>query len=663
MPLQQTSGNVTSDAYGGGVAVVPNYIEDVFGTFLYTGNSSTQTITNGIDLAGKGGLVWIKGRSGSFGSGYHLLQDSVRGFGNSTALSSNATDAQYSSSGIIQSATSTGFTMGSSGLCNASSTDYVSWTFRKQPKFFDVVTYTGDGNQKAIAHNLGSAPGFIIAKATNATGDWAVWHRSTTFKQGYLNTTADFTSAVSNFPTNAGTSTTFTVNGPPSGGILSDVGVTYVAYLFAHNAGGFGLTGTDNVISCGSMTVDGSGNATANLGYEPQFVLYKMTSAADDWRMFDTMRGLTASNGSNTNPYAVLKPNTADAEGNFTGQWQITSTGLQLTQPGNAGQTYIYIAIRRGPMKVPTLGTSVFAPATRTGTGATATITSSTYPVDMTWIRQTNNGTGYSFMDFDRLRGPLKLLYTNNDQSQNNSSYTVTGFDVQNGYYLGDDAFGYGTNVSGQPIVYYNFKRAPSFFDEVCYTGTGSATTFSHNLSAVPELMIVKSRSRNPSAWAVYANNDNTDYLVLNTTAATADDNTYWNDTSPTSSVFSVGTDNAVNASASTYVAYLFATCAGVSKVGSYTGNGTTQTINCGFTAGARFVLIKRTDSTGDWYVYDTARGMTVLTDPYLLLNSTAAESATLGSVTTVTTGFAVNASILAAINTNAASYVFLAIS
>ncbi len=73
-------------------------------------------------------------------------------------------------------------------------------------------------------------------------------------------------------------------------------------------------------------------------------------------------------------------------------------------------------------------------------------------------------------------------------------------------------------------------------------------------------------------------------------------------------------------------------------------------------------MLIKRTDSTGDWYTYDTARGMTALTDPYLLLNSTAAEVATLGSVTTVSTGFALNAAITAAINTNAASYIFLAI-
>ena len=118
----------------------------------------------------------------------------------------------------------------------------------------------------------------------------------------------------------------------------------------------------------------------------------------------------------------------------------------------------------------------------------------------------------------------------------------------------------------------------------------------------------------------------------------------------------------AYTVSAAPYIAYLFATCAGVSKVGSYTGNGSSQTINCGFAGGARFVLIKRTDNTGDWYVYDTARGMTTLTDPYLFLNSTAAEAATLGSVTTVTTGFKVDASILAAVNTNGASYTYLAI-
>jgi hypothetical protein len=206
------------------------------------------------------------------------------------------------------------------------------------------------------------------------------------------------------------------------------------------------------------------------------------------------------------------------------------------------------------------------------------------------------------------------------------------------------------------------FKRAPGFFDEVCYTGTGANTTQTHNLGVVPELIIVKRRDTT-GAWDSYSSAlANTEYIVLNTTAAKATGATRWNSTTPTSSVFSIGTSTTTNASGGTYIAYLFATCVGVSKVGTYTGNGTTQTIDCGITAGARFVLIKRTDSTGDWYVYDTARGMTVLTDPYLLLNSTAAEVATLGSVTTVATGFALNSTILAAINVNAGTYLFLAI-
>jgi hypothetical protein len=93
----------------------------------------------------------------------------------------------------------------------------------------------------------------------------------------------------------------------------------------------------------------------------------------------------------------------------------------------------------------------------------------------------------------------------------------------------------------------------------------------------------------------------------------------------PTSSSFSVQGGSVLKQSG-TYIAYLFATCPGVSKVGSYTGTGTTLNIDCGFAAGARFVLIKRTDSTGDWYVWDTARGIVSGNDPYLLLNSTAAE-------------------------------------
>jgi hypothetical protein len=199
-------------------------------------------------------------------------------------------------------------------------------------------------------------------------------------------------------------------------------------------------------------------------------------------------------------------------------------------------------------------------------------------------------------------------------------------------------------------------------FDIVCYAGTGVARTVTHNLGVAPEMMIVKNRSIS-SVWRVYsANLGATQTLQLNLTDAAASSTPIWNDTAPTSSVFTVGTAGGVNGSGYNIVAYLFATCAGVSKVGSYTGNGTTQTINCSFTTGARFVLIKRTDSAGDWYVYDTARGMTVLTDPYYWLNDSVAEVATLGSVTTVATGFALNSAILADINVSAGTYIFLAI-
>jgi hypothetical protein len=123
---------------------------------------------------------------------------------------------------------------------------------------------------------------------------------------------------------------------------------------------------------------------------------------------------------------------------------------------------------------------------------------------------------------------------------------------------------------------------------------------------------------------------------------------------------FSIGTATEVNTSAATYVAYLFATCPGVSKVGSYSGTGATQTIDCGFTGGARFVLIKRTDSTGGWYVWDTARGMVAGTDPSLLLNSIAAE-VNANSVYTTGVGFQI-VSTAAGINASGGTYIFLAV-
>ncbi len=653
MPLQQTSGNLTTDAFGGGAASVPNYIEDVFSTWLYTGNTSTQAISNGINLAGKGGLVWIKDRTSAYNN---VLVDSARGKTSTyyDILFSNLTNASNTAPSYgVSSFDASGFTLSGpiQTLTNASPDNYASWTFRKQPKFFDIVTYTGDGNSsQAISHNLGSVPGCIISKCTSDVANWRVYHVSTgATNVQFLNTTAATAADVNAWNNTAPTSTQFTVGADSNGS-----GRTYVAYLFAHNAGGFGLTGTDNVISCGSYTVGATPPATITLGYEPQFVMVKAVSGSfptGPWYMVDSMRGFVNNDG--TQNSTLLQANSSAVESaNALGVWP-TATGFQASIAPST--TFIYIAIRRGPMKVPTDATTIFSP------NATAsqpvTIATPTAP-DMALTRILGSAnSNWNSAVASRLTGDGYNLITSSTGAEitnNQGSFYFTS---------GQSFIG---NISAASMAYYVFKRAPGFFDEVCYTGTGAATTVTHNLAAVPELMIVKSRSNGTAGyeWAVYSSGLTSAayYLLLNTTAAQNSGTAQWNSTVPTSSVFSVGTSSRTNGSGITYVAYLFASCPGVSKVGTYTGNGTTQTINCGFAGGARFVLIKRTDSTGDWYVYDTARGMTTLTDPYLLLNTTAAESATLGSVTTVTTGFAVNASILAAINTNGASYIYLSI-
>ena len=208
------------------------------------------------------------------------------------------------------------------------------------------------------------------------------------------------------------------------------------------------------------------------------------------------------------------------------------------------------------------------------------------------------------------------------------------------------------------------FRRAPGFFDVVCYTGTGSNTTQTHNLGISPQLVIVKARSDAGTNWLVFPSTTSFgNALYLNTTTAFIGSGPV-SALSSTTVTFNYHGNPSYSAStsATTYVAYLFATCAGVSKVGTYTGNGSSQTIACGFAAGSRFVMIKRTDSTGDWYVWDSARGIVAGNDPHLSLNDTAAEVTTDDSVDTDNSGFIVNQLAATNVNVTSATYIFLAI-
>ena len=643
---------------GGGI---PNYIEEVFSTYLYDGTGATQTITNNIDLSTKGGLVWIKNRATTSGFTFnHFLFDTTRGALN--RLITNNTDSSQGTTGTLTSFNTNGFSLGADSGGNVNygtgTNTYASWTFREQPKFFDVVTYTGDGtSSQTINHNLGASPGCIITKRTDSTGNWTTWHRSfaDTKTYIYLNTTA----ASVNVPSADAmtvSSTSFTVGTNQVFGNGS--GFVYVAYLFAHDAGGFGLAGTDNVISCGSVTADGSGNLSVNLGYEPQWLMIKASSSTSNWWMRDIMRGMTVSEGG-TNYGQALYANLSDAESNTSYYINPNATGFTGTG-WVSGVTYIYIAIRRGPMKVPTVGTSVFAPFA--SSGATGTQLTTNFPVDSGWF-DFRGGDSNNASVLDRLRGvPSTSTDTAANRFLKTSATAAEATTTVNGYEWWNTGIRIGPYYATYSTVYWLFGRAPGFFDEVCYTGTGSNTTQTHNLGAVPELMIVKRRSTAES-WFVYAAAlGNTKYTLLNYNLGVYTDSTFWNSTTPTVSVFTLGTNTAVNNSGSTYVAYLFATCAGVSKVGSYTGNGSSQTIACGFTAGSRFVMIKRTDSTGDWYVWDSARGIVAGNDPHLSLNDGAAEVTTDDSVDTDNSGFIVNQVAATNVNVSSATYIFLAI-
>jgi hypothetical protein len=198
-------------------------------------------------------------------------------------------------------------------------------------------------------------------------------------------------------------------------------------------------------------------------------------------------------------------------------------------------------------------------------------------------------------------------------------------------------------------------------FDVVCYTGTGSSMTISHNLGVSPELIIGKSRSA-VNDWDVsvflagFTDGVTSGYLNAANAFVQGNGDSFFDPVSSTTFTHNP------NTSARTYIAYLFATCAGVSKVGSYTGTGTTKQVDCGFTGGARFVLIKRVDSTGDWYVWDTARGIVSGNDQYFLLNTTAAEVTSTDYVDTYSAGFELSSTAPAAINASGGTYIFLAI-
>jgi hypothetical protein len=314
-------------------------------------------------------------------------------------------------------------------------------------------------------------------------------------------------------------------------------------------------------------------------------------------------------------------------------------------------------------LPVPTAkkGVRYFNAKTRTGTGAAYSVTGELFQPDIVWTKSRSGTTDHAL--YDSVRGATKQLEPNTTVAESTEAQGVTAFNA--------DGYSGGTlaqiNTNAATYVDWMWKRSvTSGLDIVTYTGTGANRTVAHNLGVVPKAIIVRSRTGATRNWAVYhAENTaapETDYLLLDSNAATTDLNTYWNDTAPTSSDFSVGTVDRVNANGEDYVAYVFAEVSGFSKFGSYTGNASADGpfVWCGFRP--RAIIFKCT-TTGalSWMMQDTARSDANVVQKYFSADLTAAESdSSVGAVDFLSNGFKLRTTN-GNWNNSGGTYVFLA--
>lgn len=280
-----------------------------------------------------------------------------------------------------------------------------------------------------------------------------------------------------------------------------------------------------------------------------------------------------------------------------------------------------------------------FAAVTYTGNGSTQSITGVGFQPDFVWIKRRDSAASHAL--FDAVRGATKYLSSDSTAAEVTDANSLTSFNAD-GFSLGNAAI---TNTNTATYVAWCWKmngagasntdgtitttvsaNTTAGMSIVKWTGTAANATVGHGLGAVPKLIIAKANTQ-VTEWPVYhASLANTEYAVLNTTAAKATGATYWNSTSPTSSVFSLGSSTNTN-NTNGMIAYCFAEVPGFSKFGSYIGNGSADGpfVHCGFRP--KYVLIKRTDSAAAWYAHDTARNTYNVVGAHLWASNSLAES------------------------------------
>ena len=610
----------------------PVYVDNIFSPYSYAANyNSTNNVVNGVDLATYGGAVWITPRTSSF-SGYneHYIFDTERG--SPYYLKPNSTSSEANDSKGVKSYNSDGFTVGFSirtNYANYGSTygNYASFSFAKHEKFFDIVTYTGNGaTSQNISHSLNGDVGFILVKSRSATGSWYTFHRSYPTQRGQWNSTNAFNSSTAEFPS-APTSSVITV-----GGENNINNVTYVAYLFGHNDGNgiFGESADEDIIHCGTVTLDGNGNGSVDIGFPAGYVITKeQNNSGNPWYIYDCNRGMSRPHDAGT-VFQTQLPSTAGNESGAANKYvQSTPEGFDI-QNYTGSANIAYIAIRR-PMKVPeTSGEFFDIGDTSTTTGKFAPAFQMDFSPKLTMYRGNRTGGDYWQANTVELSDDR---YANWGQRSDEGSASAI-YSTEINYYGNGQRYGKDTDFNNNNLGYFWDIRKGAF-DITSWTHNNTYTPYSvtHKLGVVPEMMWLDAVD-NSADWYVYHKDiGNAGYVRWPFDSVNLTGRTLWDTTTPTSTQVFFGDSDAYGDR--TYNLYLFASLAGISKVGSYTGDGTTngsKVIDCGFSAGVKFVMIRPLVATGDGYsnnfrLYDTIQGISSSSSPYLQVSQPAAST------------------------------------
>ncbi len=596
----------------------------------YDGTATNVTYEYGLGFTPD--FVWIKGRTSADNN---FIFDSTRG--DSVTMNTNLQAPQYADTGITSFDTG-GFTLGSGAGENRNGDDYVAWCLKANGG--TTTTGTGTGGVSSVTHQLNSDAGFCITKFTvpSASGgpttthgldstpdfiimkritaveqSWWVWHNSFTSGNDYLQlqTTGAKGSSVNVWNGTAPDATKVTL------GAWNLQGDDYIMYAFKN---------VDGFSKFGSYTGTG-GNLIVETGFEPAFLMVKRTDAANyDWYILDNKR----------NPVdyrnTILRANSTDADATVTNgdiDVKFLSNGFAFddipTSSGGfnaSGGTYIYMAFAADPdTEAPTVANS-FSTVTYDGNGGTQSIDGLGFAPNLVWIKQRGGGTWHNIQD--TINGATKHLYTNATNALDTTSNGLTSFD-SDGFTLGG---GNGFNGSGQNMVAWAWKaddneptintegsidslvsaNANAGFSIVKYEGNGtSGATIGHGLSAAPDMVIAKGLSGSATSWWVQHTSLTSGYVLeLNGTAAEANWTSPYNNTAASSTVVTLGNGD-TNRSGETQILYCFHSVSGYSKFGSYTGNGTSQSIT-GLGFQPDFVLVKSTNATGVWFLWDSVR-------------------------------------------------------